>query len=61
MIKRLMADFPEVKRIDTFNAGSNEPMLNINIAMGFGAILWEQVYQGPTESVRAWLDRGPQG
>jgi GNAT superfamily N-acetyltransferase len=61
MIRRLLTDFPEVKRIDTFNAGSNEPMLNINIAMGFGPVLFEQVYQGPTEAVRSWLDRGSQG
>ena len=46
MIQKL-DDFPApVERIDTFNAGSNEPMLNINIAMGFKPILIADNYQG---------------
>ncbi len=59
MIQRLLDSFPEVERIDTYNAGSNEPMLNINIEMGFKPIFLEQVYQGPTSAVRTWLDAGP--
>jgi GNAT superfamily N-acetyltransferase len=59
MIEKVMESFPEVERIDTFNAGSNEAMLNINVEMGFKPILEEQVYQGPVSSVRAWLDGGP--
>lgn len=55
MIEKLVESFPEVKRIDTFNAGSNEPMLHINIEMGFKPIMVEQIYQGPTSAVRDWL------
>lgn len=58
MIEKVAESFPEVERIDTFNAGSNEAMININVEMGFKPILEEQVYQGPVSSVRAWLDRG---
>ncbi len=32
---RLLDERPEVTRIDTWNAGSNRPMLAINIALGF--------------------------
>jgi mycothiol synthase len=32
---RLMDERPEVQVVDTENAGSNEPMLNINVALGF--------------------------
>src|SRR5262249_47458628 len=35
MIQRLLAERPTVRYVDTWNAGSNEPMLNINIALGF--------------------------
>ena len=35
MALRVLDERPEVARIDTWNAGSNRPMLAINIAMGF--------------------------
>jgi len=35
MALRLLDEFPHVARVDTWNAGSNRPMLGINIAMGF--------------------------
>jgi mycothiol synthase len=57
MIETLVESFPEIERIDTYNAGSNAPMLNINIAMGFKPIMIEQVYQGPLDGVRDWLGR----
>jgi GNAT superfamily N-acetyltransferase len=51
---RMLEEFPLVDRVDTYNAGSNEPMLNINVEMGFKPILVEHVYQGPVESVARW-------
>jgi GNAT superfamily N-acetyltransferase len=50
--------FPDVQWIDTGNAGSNEPMLNINYEMGFKTECVIQVYQGPMEPVRSWADGG---
>jgi GNAT superfamily N-acetyltransferase len=35
MALRVLDERPEVSRIDTWNAGSNRPMLAINVAMGF--------------------------
>jgi hypothetical protein len=35
-----------VERIDTYNAGSNQPMLDINVAMGFKSIQLTNTYQG---------------
>lgn len=46
MIERLATMEVPVQRIDTFNAGSNEPMLNINTAMGFKTILTQNNWQG---------------
>ena len=55
MVERLVRDWPKVEHIDTFNAGSNEPMLNINIAMGFKPIELTNTYQGDLAAVRAGL------
>jgi mycothiol synthase len=52
MIERIVAGHPEVERIDTENAGSNEPMLNINIAMGFRTIHEANAWQGDLATVR---------
>jgi mycothiol synthase len=35
MALRILDERPEIARIDTWNAGSNRPMLAINVAMGF--------------------------
>jgi len=55
MIERIILEYPEVERVDTHNAGSNEPMLNINIAMGFEAVLEENAWQGDLGTVRERL------
>ena len=40
---RLMSERPDVRFIETWNAGANEPMLAINRAMGFRpACLWRR-------------------
>ena len=46
LIKKVLEDHPEVDRVDTDNAGSNEPMLAINVAMGFKGILDRGTWQG---------------
>ena len=52
MIERITRDWPQVERIDTYNAGSNQPMLDINVAMGFRPIQTTNVYQGALATVR---------
>jgi GNAT superfamily N-acetyltransferase len=55
MVMKVATEHPEVKRIDTENAGSNEPMLNINLAMGFKPIHEAGVWQGDLATARASL------
>lgn len=55
MIERIVSEYPDVERVDTFNAGSNEPMLNINEAMGFRPVHLSNVWQGPLATVREKL------
>lgn len=45
-ISRVRAEHPEVDRIDTNNAGSNEAMLGINVEMGYKPILLTSAWQG---------------
>ena len=54
-IKKTLADHPEIERVDTYNAGSNEPMLNINVAMGYKPILISFAWQGDLAVVRERL------
>ena len=55
MAKRFVSEFPDVTAIETGNAGSNEPMLNINIAMGFKTVLEVNAWQGDIATVREAL------
>lgn len=52
MIKRVTELHPDLARVDTWNAGSNEPMLNINFAMGFEPVHVSNTWQGPLADVR---------
>jgi mycothiol synthase len=52
MIKRIARDYPEVTRIDTWNAGSNAPMLGINDEMGFRIALVSHSWQAGFEDIR---------
>ncbi len=51
----ILDDFPDVAWIDTWNAGSNEPMLAINVEMGFAPILITTTWQGSTAEARRRL------
>ena len=46
LLKRFVTEFPRAEQIRTGNAGSNEPMLNINIQMGFRPVLLVNAWQG---------------
>lgn len=52
MIERIVADHPRLSRVDTFNAGSNQPMLKINVDMGFRTVHVSHAWQGPLATVR---------
>jgi hypothetical protein len=52
MALKLRDEYPQVQRIDTENAGSNQPMLSINIEMGFKPILIQTVWQGDLATLR---------
>lgn len=54
-ILRFRDAVPGVERVDTFNAGSNEPMLNINLTMGFRPILVMDTWQGDLATARERL------
>lgn len=55
MAKEFLAEHPDVERIDTGNAGSNEPMLAINEEMGFRTILEISAWQGDIARAREAL------
>lgn len=46
---RLLDERPQVETIRTWNAGSNEPMLKINVAMGFEPTLHWTEWQAPLD------------
>ena len=54
--ERVIAERPRVRFVDTENAYSNEPMLNINIAMGFELIKTVNDWQAPVAAVRSALE-----
>jgi GNAT superfamily N-acetyltransferase len=55
MALKLRESYPEARRIDTYNAGSNAPMLSINVEMGFHPIMVETVWQGDLATLRERL------
>jgi mycothiol synthase len=54
---RLLDERPEVEFIDTWNAGSNEAMLGINVAMGFRPLENWGAWQAATDVVSEALQR----
>lgn len=55
MLLRLLEERPEVETIDTGNAGTNEPMLSINRAIGFRLAKVSGNWQGDLDVVRKHL------
>lgn len=58
MIERFVEDHPEVVRIDTDNADSNDPMLGINVEMGYRELRQDSAWQGERETIQQHLGRG---
>ena len=55
MMKELITNYPAIEIIETENAESNAPMLNINIEMGFQSALEQILWQGEIASIRKAL------
>lgn len=51
----ILDELPEVRRMDTFNAGSNQPMLDINVEMGFKPLQVIVNWQGDLATMRGNL------
>ncbi|HEV7534028.1 MAG TPA: hypothetical protein VGP90_00245, partial [Acidimicrobiia bacterium] len=54
---RMLDEHPEVEFIDTWNAGSNEAMLAINVAMGFRPLENWGIWQAGTDVVAEAIAR----
>jgi len=54
-IKSFVGRHPHVRRIDTENAGSNTPMLSINIEMGYEPLRTNHAWQGDLATVKERL------
>ena len=56
MAERLLAERPHLQFVDTENAFVNEPMLNINIAMGFELVRTINEWQADVAAIRTALE-----
>ena len=56
MLLRLLDERPSVRRVDTYNAASNEAMLRINVEMGFRPLTAWSDWQAGVEAVARRLD-----
>jgi mycothiol synthase len=54
-LRQMRAARPEVEIVETYNAETNGPMLDINVAMGFRPSRTEFAYQAPADEVAAHL------
>jgi mycothiol synthase len=57
-LRQLVAAHPDVAIVDTWNAESNGPMLDINVAMGFRPLSTYFAYQGPVADVVGRVEAG---
>ena len=56
MAERILIERPGVRFVDTENAYGNEPMLHINVAMGFELLETLNDWQAPVAALRAALE-----
>ena len=59
MAERVLAERPQVRFVDTENAYSNEPMLKINVAMGFELVKTINDWHAPVAAIREALESQP--
>lgn len=56
MVNRIMADLPAARFIRTENAGTNAPMLAINVGMGFRPAWEETIWQLPLAAAKRYVE-----
>lgn len=56
MMEVLLDEYPAIEIIETENAESNDPMLNINVAMGYKPAHEQIIYQGDIANVARYVD-----
>lgn len=56
MIEKVSTERSSLRWVDTWNANSNDPMLHINVAMGFTPLVYMGGWQTPVETVAAKLE-----
>ncbi|MEY2472753.1 MAG: hypothetical protein QOK28_2082 [Actinomycetota bacterium] len=59
MFLRVLRDAPDAKYIRTFNADSNEPMLAVNVAMGFTPLIAGARWTIEPQKAAEWLESRP--
>jgi GNAT superfamily N-acetyltransferase len=57
MVEKILAELPEAKLIRTDNAGTNAPMLGINVKMGFKPAWEATIWQLPLADAKKYLGR----
>lgn len=60
MLRKLLAERPQVKLVRTGNAQSNAPMLKINSELGFRPSVTENIWQVATDDVLKFLEGSAQ-
>ncbi|HUQ17108.1 MAG TPA: GNAT family N-acetyltransferase [Candidatus Saccharimonadales bacterium] len=56
MVNRILAELPEARFIRTENAGTNAPMLAINVGMGFAPAWQETIWQLPLAAAKRYAE-----
>lgn len=56
MMEMLLDEYPALEIIETENAESNDPMLNINVAMGYKPAHEQIIYQGDIANVARYVN-----
>lgn len=57
MVDRILAELPGARFIRTENAGTNAPMLGINVKLGFAPAWQETIWQLPLADAKRYLER----
>ncbi len=57
MLEKILAELPEARYVRTENAGSNAPMLAINIKMGFRPAWENTIWQIPLAGARRYISK----